>query len=103
MWRPSIIRPNSICSSSHPAVTDCAVFALRHPDYGETVTVLVSLHAGASLTLEELRTHCRPLIADYKIPRRLIVGDVPRNASGKILKYQLRQAYQTYADGTSCE
>ncbi|MHB1629799.1 MAG: class I adenylate-forming enzyme family protein [Bacilli bacterium] len=83
---------------THPAVADCAVIALPHPDYGETVTVLVSLHPGASLTLEELRAHCLPLIADYKIPRRLIAGDVPRNASGKILKYQLRQAYQTHAD-----
>ena len=33
---------------------------------------MVQLHPGATLTLEELREHCEPLIADYKIPRKLL-------------------------------
>jgi acyl-CoA synthetase (AMP-forming)/AMP-acid ligase II len=75
---------------AHPAILDCAVVGAAHQDYGETVVAVVTLKPGATLKLEELRDHCRPLIADYKIPRRLVIDVVPRNASGKILKYQLR-------------
>jgi fatty-acyl-CoA synthase/feruloyl-CoA synthase len=76
---------------AHPAIQDCAVVGIPHPDYGETVVAVVTLKPSTTLTLEELRDHCRPLIADYKIPRRLVIDAVPRNASGKILKYQLRE------------
>jgi fatty-acyl-CoA synthase len=76
---------------AHPGILDCAVIGVPHPDYGETVVAVVTLKPNTTLTLEELREHCQPLIADYKIPRRLVIDAVPRNASGKILKYQLRE------------
>lgn len=76
---------------SHPSVLDCAVIGVPHPDYGETVVAVVTTKPNTSLTLDELRTHCRMLIADYKLPRRLVLAEVPRNASGKALKYQLRE------------
>jgi len=79
--------------SSHPSVLDCAVIGTPHPVYGETVTAIVTLKPGSELTLEELREHCSKLIADYKVPRKLIIDQVPRNPSGKILKYQLREKY----------
>jgi len=76
---------------THSSILDCAVIGIPHPDYGETVVTVVTLKPETTLTLEELREHCRPLIADYKIPRRMVIDVVPRNASGKILKYQLRE------------
>lgn len=78
---------------THPAVLDCAVVGVPHPDYGETVIAIVALKSDTPLSLDELREYCRPHIADYKIPRKLVIGDIPRNASGKVLKYQLRQQY----------
>lgn len=78
---------------THPAVLDCAVVGVPHPDYGETVMAIVTLKPDTTLSLEELGEFCRPYIADYKVPRRLVIGDIPRNASGKVLKYQLRQQY----------
>lgn len=78
---------------THPAILDCAVVGVPHPDYGETVMAIVALKPETTLSLDELREYCRPRIADYKIPRKLVIGDIPRNASGKVLKYQLRQQY----------
>ena len=76
---------------SHSAVRDVAVVGRPHPDYGETVVALVALHPGAELPLEELRAHCLERLADYKAPRAVLYGEVPRNLSGKILKQEIRQ------------
>jgi feruloyl-CoA synthase len=41
---------------------------------------------------QELRNFCREKLAGYKIPRRIFIEEqLPRNASGKVLKYQLRE------------
>lgn len=76
--------------AAHPAVQDAAVVSRPHEDFGESIVAVATLVDGASLTLDELREHCRPLIADYKLPHDLVVGPIPRNASGKILKHRLR-------------
>ena len=56
----------------------------------------MALKAGQTLTLEELRAFAGEHLARYKLPRRLeIVSALPRNATGKILKYQLRQTFQS--------
>lgn len=76
---------------AHPGVLDCAVVGEPHPEYGETVVAVVSLRPGAELDVEDLRTHCAPLLARYKVPRRLVVrADIPRNAGGKLQKHLLR-------------
>jgi acyl-CoA synthetase (AMP-forming)/AMP-acid ligase II len=79
---------------SHPAVLECAIVGQPHDQFGETIVAFVRLIDGASLSLEQLADHCRPLIADYKIPRRLVVTDLPRNPSGKILKRELRRTLE---------
>jgi len=58
---------------------------------GEDVAAVVVLTPGASTTSDELREHCSGQLADYKVPRRIeMVGELPRNATGKVLKAQLQ-------------
>ncbi|MDO5498836.1 MAG: AMP-binding protein, partial [Propionibacteriaceae bacterium] len=76
----------------HPAVADAAVVGLPHERWGEAVTAVVTLKPGAGLTLEELRNFCSERLARYKLPLELIVLDeLPRGATGKIRKVDLRR------------
>ena len=71
-------------AKSHPAVYDCVVTGVSDERWGESVAAVVSVTPGTSLTLEELVDHCRPMIAGYKLPRRLlIVDEVLRSPVGK--------------------
>ncbi len=75
----------------HPAVAEVAVFGLPHPRWIEAVTAAVVLRDGQSATTEELIAHCRARLAGFKVPRHLVFVDtLPKNASGKLLKRELR-------------
>ena len=79
----------------HPAIAEAVIIGAPHPEWGETVTCVAALNKDQRLTLEELRDFLKPRIADYKIPRKLeIVANLPRNVSGKVLKYRLRDEYK---------
>ena len=78
-----------------PAVADCAVVGLPSSS-GEQVAVAVVLEPGASLTLDELRAHCKQHLAAYKVPRRMaVVDDLPRNQIGKVQRRALRAQVET--------
>jgi acyl-CoA synthetase (AMP-forming)/AMP-acid ligase II len=73
----------------HPDVAECAVVGVPHPVLGQDVAVVVRLREGAPpLELEPLRAALADRLADYKIPRRLVLSDapLPRNAAGKLDK-----------------
>ena len=76
----------------HEAVAECAVFSVPDERLGEEVGVAVVPVAGRTLTAENLRDHCAPLIAKFKIPAYIWFMDdkLPRNANGKFLKRDLR-------------
>ena len=76
--------------AGHPDVADVAV--IGHPDetFGERIVAVVTPHEGGGVTLDGLREFASAHVADYKLPRELIVREIPRNPSGKILKHVLR-------------
>lgn len=78
--------------AAHPAVLDCAVVARPNEDYGESIVAVVTLAEGASLTIDELREFAGARVARYKLPHELLVVEqIPRNPSGKILKRTVRE------------
>ncbi|MDH3232921.1 MAG: long-chain fatty acid--CoA ligase [Alphaproteobacteria bacterium] len=80
--------------ASHPAVAEVAIIGAPDPRWGETVCAVVFPAPGGAPTLEALIEHCRHDLARYKHPRKLVIRDaaMPRNATGKILKHELRRA-----------
>ncbi|MEU5974666.1 long-chain fatty acid--CoA ligase [Streptomyces sp. NPDC047315] len=81
--------------AAHPAVLSCAVIGVSDPQWGERVHAVVVLRPGhTAITVEELRTHTKSLIAGYKAPRTVeFVDTLPTSAAGKVLKRALRDAH----------
>ncbi|MDT0302672.1 AMP-binding protein [Streptomonospora sp. DSM 45055] len=79
----------------HPAVGEVAVVGVPDEVYGEEVGAVVRLLPGAGLTGAELVEFLKPRVAAFKIPShiRISAEDLPRNASGKLLKKRLKQEH----------
>src|SRR5690606_4598161 len=75
-----------------PQVADVAVVGFPDERWGERPVAVVALSPGQSLDLETLTQHCRQHLAGFKVPKELIIlSELPRNPSGKVLKRVLRQ------------
>ncbi len=75
---------------AHPEVVEAAVAGVPHDVLGEDVAAWVVLRPGSGATVEGIVEFARSTLADYKVPRRLVVVDeLPRNASGKVIKSRL--------------
>src|SRR5271170_1208866 len=79
----------------HPAVREVAVLGIPDPKWGELVMACVVLKPGMALSANNLTSHCRQFLANYKIPRRVEFSDteLPKSGSGKILKRILRERF----------
>jgi acyl-CoA synthetase (AMP-forming)/AMP-acid ligase II len=79
---------------SHPAVAEVAVIGIPHEKWGETVTALVVIVPGATVTEADLIEHCRGHLAHYKCPTSIEFRDeLARTATGKLQKFKLRAPY----------
>ncbi|ANJ74960.1 FadD3 family acyl-CoA ligase [Ralstonia insidiosa] len=79
--------------ASHPAIAQCAVVGMPHDRLGEVGKAYVVLRHGARLTADDLIGWARRCMSNYKVPREIaFVQTLPISASGKILKYRLRES-----------
>ena len=74
----------------HAAIQQVATFALPHPKLGEEVAAAVVLRDGATATEAEIRDFARKRLADFKVPRKVVVLDeIPKGATGKLQRIGL--------------
>jgi fatty-acyl-CoA synthase len=74
----------------HPDVMEAAVVA--HPDekWGEVPHAFITLKPGAVENRDALNAFCRANLAGFKVPRHITFGALPKTATGKIQKFELR-------------
>jgi fatty-acyl-CoA synthase len=75
-------------------VSEVAVVGLPHPVWVEAVTAVVVTKCGAGLTEAAVHAHCKAVLGGYKRPKRVVFAEaLPKNASGKVMKRELRLRY----------
>lgn len=78
-----------------PGVIESAVIGCPHPDFGEGVTAVVVVKAGAEITAASISKALDQRLAKFKLPKQVfIVPELPRNTMGKVQKNLLRDSYR---------
>jgi acyl-CoA synthetase (AMP-forming)/AMP-acid ligase II len=76
----------------HPAIAQAVAFAMAHDRLGEEVAAAVVLNEGASAEEKELRDYCAQHLADFKVPKTIVIlTDIPKGATGKIQRIGLAE------------
>lgn len=76
----------------HPAIQQVVAFAMPHPKLGEEVAAAVVLREGQTATEREIRDFCATRMADFKVPRRVVILDeIPKGATGKLQRIGLAE------------
>ena len=78
--------------ADHEGVVEAAVIGVEDEEFGQRLKAFVVLAEDGRLTEEELKAHVKANLASYKAPREVeFLDELPRNATGKILKRELRE------------
>ena len=79
----------------HPEIDSCAVVGVKDPFWGSAVSAAIITRNGSGLDKDSLRQWAKGRLAPYKVPQRvLMVGELPRNAMGKIVKPKVRAMFE---------
>jgi acyl-CoA synthetase (AMP-forming)/AMP-acid ligase II/carbon monoxide dehydrogenase subunit G len=76
----------------HDAVAEAAALGVEDSDFGQRLRAFVVLESGKEASEEDLKTYIKKNLARYKVPREIVfLDELPRNATGKVLKRELKQ------------
>ena len=79
--------------ADHPAVLEVAIIGVDDEEYGKRLAAFVVLDDGAEVSEADLKAHVKQHLANYKVPRSVtFLDELPRNATGKVLKRELRDS-----------
>jgi len=74
----------------HPAIAQVVTFAMPHDKLGEDVAAAIVLREGAETSEREIRDFCAGRLADFKVPRRIVIlPEIPKGATGKLQRIGL--------------
>jgi fatty-acyl-CoA synthase len=80
---------------AHPSVAEAAAIGVPDDDFGQRMVVFVVLNATSHVTAEELKTHVGHQLSRHQVPREIvIIDDLPRNETGKVVRRSLVDRYQ---------
>jgi fatty-acyl-CoA synthase len=85
--------------AAHPAVMEAAVVAGPDPKWGEVPVAFVALKPGATTSEAQLIAQVRGALAHFKAPKKIVFGELPKNATGKIQKFVLRERAKDLVKG----
>jgi len=74
----------------HPLIQEAAVVAMIHDKWGETPCAFITMKPGKSTTELEIIDFCRDRMAHFKVPTRVVFGELPKTSTGKTRKFELR-------------
>ena len=78
----------------HPKVAEVGVIGVPSERWGEEVKAVVVLQPGEEASEEEIRSYCKGKMAGFKVPKSVtFVAELPKTATGKVLKTELRKSY----------
>ena len=78
--------------SRHEAVADVAAIGVEDKDFGQRLRAFVVLEEGKDASEDDLKGHVKQNLANYKVPREIVfLEELPRNATGKVLKRELAE------------
>ncbi len=83
-----------------PAIESCAVVAAPDDKWGEIPIAFIEIYDGSTLTRDEVVSHCRAHLAGFKVPKHVIFTQIPKTSTGKLQKFELRQAAKSLAHET---
>lgn len=80
-----------------PEVVSCAVVAAPHEKWGEVPVAFVEIAQGCTLDRASVIEHCRQHLAGFAVPKHVIFAQTPKTSTGKVQKFELRQAAKSLA------
>lgn len=75
----------------HPAVMTAAVVAKPDPRWQEVPCAFIELKHGAEATPEEIIEYCKQHLARFKVPKDIVITEIPKTSTGKLQKFVLRE------------